>query len=74
MVAAGGYPSRRRGILRLLEHVDVLERFVAAPGPTARERLELELGLGLADLLVDALASRPAARAAGPAAVPVLAS
>jgi hypothetical protein len=47
----------RRGASRLLAHCARLAG--AVDGPSARTRLEGELGLELARLLVDALASGP---------------
>jgi hypothetical protein len=45
-----------RGAPRLLEHCAALERVTSGEGPSARARLELELGDDLAELLVGALA------------------
>jgi hypothetical protein len=45
-----------RGAPRLLEHCAALERVTSAERPSARARLELELGGALAELLVGALA------------------
>jgi hypothetical protein len=46
-----------RGAPRLLEHCAVLERVTSGERPSARARLDLELGGDLAELLVGALAS-----------------
>jgi hypothetical protein len=48
-----------RGAPRLLEHCAVLDRVTGGEGPSARARLELELGDDLATFLIGAL-SRPA--------------
>lgn len=45
-----------RGAPRLLGHCAALERVTSAERPSARTRLELELGGDLAELLVAALA------------------
>jgi hypothetical protein len=45
-----------RGAPRLLEHCAVLERVTGGERPSARARLERELGCDLAELLVGALA------------------
>jgi hypothetical protein len=45
-----------RGAPRLLEHCAALERVTGGEGPSARARLELELGDDLANLLIGALA------------------
>jgi len=44
-----------RGAPRLLEHCAALERVTSDERPSARARLELELGGDLAELLVGAL-------------------
>jgi hypothetical protein len=46
-----------RGAPRLLEHCAVLDRVTGGEGPSARARLELELGDDLATFLIGALAS-----------------
>ena len=56
--AASEDANARRGVSRLLTHCARLAD-VADDRPTARSRLEGELGLELARLLVDALASGP---------------
>jgi hypothetical protein len=43
------------GAPRLLCHCDALARVTASERPSARDRLELELGCELAGLLIDAL-------------------
>jgi hypothetical protein len=45
-----------RGAPRLLEHCAALARVTGGERPSARARLELELGGDLADLLIGALA------------------
>jgi hypothetical protein len=47
----------RRGAPRLLHLCAALERIAASEGPSARARLETELGSELADLLLGALAA-----------------
>lgn len=56
MDAASGQQFVGRGAPRLLEHFAALERVTGREEPSARSRLELELGGELADLLVGALA------------------
>ncbi|MGH3023801.1 MAG: hypothetical protein ACRDNI_09120 [Gaiellaceae bacterium] len=56
MDAASGHQIHGRGAPRLLEHFALLERVTSREEPSARARLELELGGELADLLVGALA------------------
>jgi hypothetical protein len=51
-----------RGAPRLLEHCAALERVTGGERPSARARLELELGDDLAELLVGALAAPSRAR------------
>jgi hypothetical protein len=45
-----------RGAPRLLEHCAALDRMTGGERPSARARLELELGGDLAELLIVALA------------------
>lgn len=51
-----------RGAPRLLEHCAALDRVTGSERPSARARLELELGGDLAELLVGALAAPGPAR------------
>jgi hypothetical protein len=51
-----------RGAPRLLEHCAALERVTRGEGPSARARLELELGGELTAFLVGALARHGPAR------------
>ena len=55
MDAAPGHDFHGRGACRLLRHFAALERLTGDDGPTGRVRLERELGLDLAELLVGAL-------------------
>jgi hypothetical protein len=55
--AASTQDLHSRGAPRLLEHCAALERVTGGEGPSARARLELELGGDLAELLVGALAA-----------------
>jgi hypothetical protein len=55
MDAASSQQLRRRGAPRLLDDCAALERLAAAERPSARARLETELGHELAALLVGAL-------------------
>jgi len=57
MDAASFRQIQARGAPRLLQHCAAFARITGAEGPSARARLELELGCELADLLVGALAS-----------------
>ena len=57
MDAASSQQLRRRGAPRLLDDCAALARLAAGEGPSARARLESELGLELAALLLGALAS-----------------
>lgn len=68
MDAASSHQIPGRGAPRLLEHCVALARVTGSEGPTARVRLERELGCELADLLVEALAYRRRPR---PAVLPV---
>ncbi len=63
MDAASGQQVQGRGAPRLLADFAALDRFTS-DRPTARARLELELGGELTDLLVEALA-RPGRPCAG---------
>jgi hypothetical protein len=56
MDAASSQRLRQRGAPRLLAHFAALERVTASGGPTAKARLEHELGPELAERLVGALA------------------
>ena len=68
MDAAPAQHLHGRGAPRLLEPCAVLERVTRGERPSARARLELELGGELAGLLVAALAgASPSRRAPGPA-------
>ena len=53
-----------RGAPRLLEHCAALQRVTSGERPSARARLELELGGELTELLVGALAGPGRSRAA----------
>lgn len=66
MDAAPGHDFHGRGACRLLRHFAALERLTGDDGPTGRVRLERELGLDLAELLVGALV-RPGGREDWPA-------
>lgn len=66
MDAASSIQVDPRGAPRLLEHCAVLDRLTASNAPSARVRLERELGCELATLLVGALAAPGALRAAFP--------
>ncbi|HYY74896.1 MAG TPA: hypothetical protein VE644_01080 [Gaiellaceae bacterium] len=57
MDAASSQQLRRRGASRLLGDCAALERLAASDRPSARARLESELGHELAALLVGALAA-----------------
>jgi hypothetical protein len=57
MSAAAAQPFQARGVRGILDDLDVLERVTTADGPTARERLEDELGDELTAFLVVALTS-----------------
>jgi hypothetical protein len=56
MDATGRQQIHGRGAPRLLAHFALLERVTSREEPSARARLELELGGELAELLVGALA------------------
>jgi hypothetical protein len=53
---------KSRGAPRLLEHCAALDRVTGGERPSARARLDLELGGDLAELLVGALARSGRAR------------
>ena len=57
MSAAAAQPFRAQGVRGILDDLDVLERVTTGDCPSARERLEAELGDELADFLVVALTS-----------------
>ena len=57
MDAASSQQLRRRGAPRLLDDCAALERLAASEGPSARARLESELGRELAALLLGAVAA-----------------
>lgn len=57
MDAASSQQLRRRGAPRLLDDCAAFERLAASEGPSARARLESELGRELAVLLLGALAA-----------------
>ncbi len=56
MDAAPAQGFEGRGAPRLLEHFAAFERITSGDGPSARIRLEREVGWELAELLVGALA------------------
>jgi hypothetical protein len=64
MDAASSQQLEGRGAPRLLEHCAVLARITAPDAPSARARLERELGCELTELLVGALARPRALRPA----------
>jgi hypothetical protein len=64
MDAASSHRIRGRGAPRLLEHCAAVARITASEGPSARDRLERELGCELTDLLVGALVSSRGTRPA----------
>jgi hypothetical protein len=64
MDAASSHHIAGRGAPRLLRHCAAVARITASEGPSARDRLERELGCELADLLVGALAHGRQARPA----------
>jgi predicted Ser/Thr protein kinase len=57
MNAAAAQPFQARGERGILDDLEVLERLTTGDGPSARERLEHELGDELAAFLVVALTS-----------------
>ncbi|HWB55723.1 MAG TPA: hypothetical protein VG479_02170 [Gaiellaceae bacterium] len=57
MNAAAAQPFQARGVRGILDDLDGLERLTTGHGPSARERLEDELGDELAAFLVVALTS-----------------
>ena len=57
MNAAAAQPFQGRGVHGILDDLDVLERVTTGDGPSARERLEDELGDELAAFLIVALTS-----------------
>jgi hypothetical protein len=62
MDAASPQQVGGQGAPRLLRHCDALARVTSSERPSARDRLELELGCELARLLVDALSGDRRAR------------
>jgi hypothetical protein len=64
MDAASSQQLRGRGAPTLLRHCAALERITSTDVPSARARLEDELGAELADLLVGALAAHAGRRTA----------
>ena len=56
MDAASPQQAGGRGAHRLLHHCSALARVTASEGPSARDRLESELGCELTRLLIGALA------------------
>jgi hypothetical protein len=57
MNAAAAHPFQARGVRGILDDLDALERVTTGDGPSARARLEDELGDELAAFLVVALTS-----------------